>query len=256
MIRLILDTISGVGKAPFYFFASLFSIVGFLCIFITDSKSVLIALVFFCLMILVFTSYLLYVLFKVIHIKNRDQKCESKSIYVKYDAVEKTKIEFNVYKVVQCKVPFFSEMDYPFKWSGTKLPEVYSNLQTVHSVIDEKDPTKYDKAILLFKRPLNYNESRVVHFGARMDDADLKSSPHLSNKILNEVDVIHYHVHLRYKPARFNKPAILRRKKFNSEIQRDFELLADVPFDTRTKSYEYHLLNPEVGYIYELLWER
>jgi hypothetical protein len=256
MIRLILDTISGVGKVPFYFFASLLSIVGFFCLFISDARSVFIALVFFCLMLLVFTSYLIYVLFKVIHIKNRDQKCESKSIYVKFDAREKTKIEFNVYKVIQCKVPFFSEMDYPFKWSGSKLPEVYSNLQKVISVVDEKDPNKYDKAILSFKRPLQYNESRVVHFGARMDDSDLKSSPLLSNKILNEVDVIHYHVHLRYKLARFNKPAVLRRKKFNTEIQRDFEVLEEIPFNQSTKTYEYHLLNPEVGYIYELLWER
>lgn len=256
MIRLILDTISGVGKAPFYFFASLFSIVGFACIFIKDSQSVLFALVFFCLMLLVFTSYLVYVLFKVIHIKNRDQKCESKSIYVKYDAIDKAKIEFNVYKVVQCKVPFYSEMDYPFKWSGSKLPEVYSDLQKVISVVDEKNPNKYDKAVLLFKRPLQYNESRVVHFGARMDDSDQKSSPLLSNKILNEVDVIHYHVHLRYKQARFNKPAVLRRKKINTEIQRDYEELGEIPFDQRTKTYEYHLLNPEVGYLYELIWEK
>lgn len=256
MIRLILDTLRGVGRTRFYFFSALASIIGVICFFIGDTHSVIIALVFFCAMLLVFTAYLVYVLFKVIHIRNKEQKFESKSIYVKYDALDKSKIEYNVYKVVQSKVPLFSEMDYPFKWTGSKLPEVYSNLQKVISVVDERDQTKYDKAVLVFKSPLKYNQSQVVHFGARMDDSDQKSSSLVSNKILNEVDVIHYHVHLRYKHARFNRPAILGRKRINSEIQHEFDKLEEVPFDSRTKSYEYHLLNPEIGYIYVLSWER
>lgn len=194
---------------------------------------------------------LIYTLLKLLSKSTTD--FESKSTFIKYETLDGHKISYDVYKLIQCKRPLLSQYEYSFKWSGTHLPKITSELQKVENIFDSKDPSVYDKAILKFSKPLHYNESCVINFKADLDDSDKQSETYISNRIIRPVDVIHYRIVLRYKDG--NSNAFLERRKIES-VSQNFEKLREVPFDTTSKSYEYALLNPELGYIYRLKWNR
>lgn len=249
----IFKTISSVFSKTFYFIASLASIFGVVYFFITDQTSVLFALSFFCLMLLSFTIALILALFKILEINHTDHK--DKSTYVKYETFDGNKIVYECYKVIQCKKPMLTDFEYNFKWSGTHLPVVTSKTQEVTSILDFKDPTKYDKALLKFKTPLYYNQNSVIHFKADLDDTDHKSSPHLEIRVTDEVELINFRVVLRHKTEDFKDAAKLQRRKLDS-IASTYEELLHIPFDFQTKSFEYQLINPEVNYFYRIIWVR
>ena len=254
IIKKILSLIGFINFKTFVVFASLASIFGVALFFIKEKWAIFFALAFFCLMLLAFTASLIYALFKIIN--TRTHKYESKSTFVKYEATTKNKIEYEVYKLIQSKEPISTEHEYPFKWSGTHLPKITSNLQSVRNVVDEKDFAKYDKAVLKFQRPIYFNEDCIIHFKAEINDSDNKGLPYVQNRIKQDVDIIHYRVILKYKSNRYNKNAILERQELDTKVADKFEKITDVYFDKATKSYEYHLLNPQIGYLYRLSWEK
>lgn len=236
---------------PFYFLASLASLIGFFIVFYNDSTKVIIALSFFCFLLLSLIGTLIYTMLKLLDKSHTD--FESKSTFIKYETLDGNNITYEAYKLMQCKRPILSEYHYNFKWSGTHMPNITSNLQTVINVLDDKNPSNYDKAILKFKKPLTFNESCVIHFKSELDDTDKQSNTYVSNRILRSVDVIHYRIILKYKSE--NSNAVLERKK-NDSVSQDFEKLKEIPYDSTSKSYEYHLLNPDLGYIYRIRWNR
>ena len=238
----------------FAFFASLASVLGLILLFIADKWAVFVALTFFCLMLLVFTSYLIYALYRILDIKQTDH--ENRSTFIKYETLDGNNITYETYKLIQVKKPVLTEMDYNFKWTGTHLPIVTSDLQEVVNIVDEQDPTKYDRALLKFKKPIYYNQNCVLHFKATLDDADKHSQPHVETRVTSEVDIIHYRIILKNKSAEYTQNAILEKCKINSNVSTSFEKIREIPFDSITKSYEYHLLNPEIGYYYRIRWEK
>lgn len=237
----------------FYFFASLASVIGLILMFINDKHSVVIALAFFCLMLSIFTISLLYTLFKITGLNSND--FESKSTFVKYETLDSKNITFEIYKLIQSKKPILSDYSFNFKWSGSIIPTITSDLQEVINVMDLQDPTQYDKAILKFKKPVYYNDNQVIHFKASLNDVDRKSETFVSNRITQEVDIIHYRIILKYKAENYDTNAILEKRKINS-INSNFEKVAEIGFDNVTKSYEYHLLKPDLNFIYRIVWER
>ncbi|MCZ8298498.1 hypothetical protein [Flavobacterium sp.] len=244
---------ANIFSKQFYFFASLASIVGLVSVFISDKNSSIIALIFFCLMLLIFTISLLYTIFKVIGLNNSD--FESKSTFVKYETSDCKNITFEIYKLIQSKKPILSDYTFNFKWTGSILPNITSDLQEVTNVMDLQDPTQYDKAILKFKKPVYFNENQVIHFKAALNDTDKQSETYVSNRITQEVDIIHYRIILKYKPSNYDVNAILEKRKINS-LDTKFEKVEEIGFDDITKSYEYHLLKPDLGYIYRISWNR
>ncbi|WP_439553580.1 hypothetical protein [Flavobacterium macrobrachii] len=245
--------IVNIFSKQFYFFASLASIIGLILIFINDKHSVVIALAFFSLMLLIFTVSLLYTLFKITGLNSND--FESKSTFVKYESADGKSIIFEIYKLIQSKKPILSDYSFNFKWSGSIMPKITSDLQEVTNVMDLQDPTQYDKAILKFKKPVYYNDNQVIHFKATLNDTDKKSDTYVSNRITQEVDIIHYRIILKYKPENYDINAILEKRKIDS-INSNFEKVEEIGFDNTTKSYEYHLLKPDLGYIYKIKWSR
>jgi len=237
----------------FYFIASLASLIGLLTVFIRDKDAVIVALIFFCTMLLIFTVGLLITLFKIANINNKE--FDSQSTFVKYDTIDGKKITYEVYKLIQSTKPVMNNVPYNFKWSGTHLPKITSDLQKVTNVIDDQDPSKYDRAILRLNKPLYYNQSQVLHFKAELDDTDQKSDTFVSSRITREIDIIHYRIILKYKPHGYNVNAILERKAINS-IRGNYEKILEISFDSHTKSYEYHLLKPDLNYVYRIRWIR
>lgn len=256
MKELIRNTVNLFSKG-FYFFGTLASIVGvLLLIFFRDNNetTLLIALVYFCLMLLIFTAYLIYALNKILSVRNVDVYV-NKSTTVLYEAVDINTINYEVHKLIQSKRPILTEINYEFGWTGSKFPTIESEIQDVKNVIDNKDPNKADVAILGFRKPLYYNENQVVHFRAKMKDADQKSSTYVATKVEKSVDLIHYRVVLRYKLDTFQGVAKVTRLKIGS-MREKYEEIEQIPFDNQTKSFEYRLLNPDVGFKYKISWER
>ncbi|MCH8536078.1 MAG: hypothetical protein LAT51_13490 [Flavobacteriaceae bacterium] len=249
----IAKTVVNIFSKQFYFLANLTSIIALIIIFVNQKWAVVFALAFFCLMLFVFTCYLLYSIYRIIEV--RDIEHENKSTFVKYETNDGNIIIFETYKLIQCKKPLLTQLEYKFNWTGTHMPTITSNLQNLKNIVDEKDNTKYDKAILKFKKPLYYNQNTVVHFRAELDDTDKVSQPHVETRVAEEVDIIHYRIILKHKADTFDKNAILKRAKINSTVSPKFEKLREIAYDKITKSYEYHLLKPEIGYFYRISWE-
>jgi len=247
MLKLVVNLLS----KPFYFLASLASLIGFVVIFTGDRDKMLWSFIFFNFLLLVLIGTLVYTILKLLN--NSTSDFESKSTFIKYETPDGNKIFYDVYRLIQCKRPILSEYEFNFKWTGTHLPIVTSELQKVKNILDDKDPSNYDKAILKLKVPLSFNESCVINFKAELDDTDKQSETYVSNRILRPVDIIHYRIVLRYKENSEN--AILERRKINS-ISQGFEKIKEIAFDKISKSYEYPLLNPELGYIYRMTWKR
>lgn len=235
----------------FYFLAALASLVGFFVVFINDKDKVLWSFIFFNFLLLVLIGSAIYTILRLLNKSTLD--FESKSTFIKYETLDGNNISYEVYKLIQCKRPILSEYNYSFKWSGTNQPKIHSDLQTVIDVMDFNNPSNYDKAILKLKKPLIFNESCVIHFKADLDDSDKQSGTYVSNRIIRPVDVIHYRILLRHKDD--NPNAIIERKKIDA-VSQAFDKVKEVPFDKTSKSYEHPLLNPELGYIYRISWDR
>jgi hypothetical protein len=253
-IKTILSTIVNIFSKQFYFLASLASFVGLFIVFIKETWAVYVALSFFCSIIVIFVSYLIYAIFKMLEIRGTDH--ENRSTFIKYETADGNIITYETYKLIQVKKPLLTEMDYSFKWTGTHLPIVTSDLQEVVNIVDEQDPNKYDRALLKFKKPVYYNQNCVLHFKATLDDVDKHSQPHVETRVISEVDIIHYRIILKNKSSEYNQNAILQKCRINSNVSTSFEKIREIPFDSLTRSYEYHLLNPEIGYYYRISWEK
>lgn len=234
-----------------YFFAALGSLIAFFLIFMDDKDKVLLSFIFFNFLLLILIATLVFTILKLLN--SSTSEFESKSTFIKYETLDGTNISYDVYKLIQCKRPILTQYDYNFKWSGTHLPKISSELQKVEHILNSKDPSSYDKAVLKFSKPLSYNESCVINFKADLDDSDRQSETYISNRILRLVDIIHYRVVLRHKEE--NSNAIIERRKIDSASQ-TFEKVREIAFDKTSKSYEYPLLNPELGYIYRIRWDR
>lgn len=254
MSKSLIYTLSSLFSGKFAFFGSLASILGLLVLITRDDWSIIVALSFFCLMLLIFTSYLVYNLYKVLNTQQTDH--ENRSTFIKYETLDGNIITYETYKLIQVKKPVLTEMEYNFKWTGTHMPTISSDLQEVVNVVDEQNPLKYDRALLKFKKPVYYNQNFVLHFKAILDDVDKISLPHVETRVTSEIDIIHYRIILKNKPSDFSLNAILEKRKMNTDVSASFEKIREIPFDNISKSYEYHLLNAEIGYYYRIRWEK
>jgi len=223
--------------------------------FFDDNESILIiALIYFCFVLSLFTGYMMYALSKILSVRNEDDHV-NRSTNILYEAIEVHKINYEVHKLIQAKRPILSEFEFQFGWTGSEFPKISSDIQVIGPIVEENDSAKSDKAILKFKKPLFYNETHVIHFKAEMNDADLKSLPLVANNVTRPIDLIHFRIVLRYKKPDFNGCATLTRRKIGS-VREEFEPMKSIAFDKETKSFETRLLNPEVNYQYRISWDR
>ena len=248
------DTIVNIFSKRFYFLAALASILAFVLVFVKDEDSVRIALYYILFAITIFTSYLVYSIYKIFENIPGDYK--NVATFVKYSTENGNDILFETYKIIQVKKPLITEFIYNFKWTGSTMPKISSDLQEVKDVVDVKDESKYDKAILTLKNPAYYNQNIVLHFKAALDDTDKISKPHVEMRVTSGVSIIHYRIILLNKPDGFSKNAILERKKINSDVNISFTKVKEIPFDQLNKCYEYHLLNPKINHYYRIRWEK
>ena len=229
------------------------SIAGFFVALSSDQSKVVIVLIAIIVFLVALLLSVWYAIHKIVH-KEFDREYIKLSFFTKCEYINQNHIIYDGYRLIQSKRAFLPSIKWAFKWSGSKQPIISSTLQDCDGKIIENTSNDYDHVVLKFKKALSYNESAVVHFHANMDDVDNTAQPYLDVKIEEPISVVDFRVILAYKDDHFSERAQFMRKPINSGIPTDYQILETVSFNSYSKSYEYVLTNPEVGYFYRLQW--
>lgn len=231
------------------------SIAGVVIALCSDKNKAIIALIAIIIALTTALFVLIYSVRKIVH-REYDRDYLKLSFFTKYECLDGTHIAYDGYRLIQSKRIFLSDIKWSFKWTGSRPPTINSSLQNCDGQIITSSSNDYDHVVLKFKKALFYNESAVVHFHADMDDVDGTAQPHLDVKVEEPISVVDFRVILAYKDSNFNEQARFMRKPVNSRTPSSYQILETVNFHTHSKSYEYVLTNPEVGYFYRLEWEK
>ena len=223
--------------APYFAFAaSVCSIVGLVIILLSNKNATIVALMAFCLFLLIILTGVL------LGIASQTD-----------DGIKST---FETFRLIQCKRIFLSQIEYRFKWSGTIMPRIFSNSQRIENIKHYSDAQQWDSAILRFKKPLTYNESTVVHIKTENDDHDGTAKPFIYCKLESPIDIMQFRVLLAYKPTGYTEKAIFERKLIDQEIDAEFEYIESIEFNSLYKQYYHVIVDPAPGYIYRLRWKK
>lgn len=242
-------------EKPFVIISSLCSISSIIAICFNNLIATVIAISALCIS-------LLCLLIAIIRVLNRflennqtgDHKCISS--FVKYQTNDKENIEFESYKLIQVKCCVMHYFDIGYKWTGNTALYIDSDLQDPEKVKVKTDDNEYDKAVLKLRKPALYNETTVIHFKTKMNDASLSSEPKVEIYVRYPIEFIKINILLGYKEDHFNKPAKVERIRMGTITPPKYELLGSVPFDQKSKQYEKCFINPDPGYFYKISWER
>lgn len=232
------------------------SIVGVVIALCTDKNKAIIALFAIIIFLLIILFAILSTLKRFVQ-KEHNKEFIKLSDFITYKFQDKTHIDYDVYRLIQSKRPYLTEIKWNFKWTGKKNPEIDSTLQSCDKPIIKGVDDGFDHIILNLKKPLLYNESEVLHFHAKMDDTDGSSLPVVGVKIEEPVKVVRFKVVLLYKETDFNENAELKSAPIHdSGYGLKYQTIKTIEFNKHTKSYECVLTNPKVGYFYRLEWTK
>jgi hypothetical protein len=237
-------------------FGGLSSIAGIIIALCTDKNKAIIALFSIIIFLLIVLFAVFYTVKQVVR-KEQDKDFLKLADFVSYKFHDKTHIDYDVYRLIQSKRPFLTEVRWNFKWSGKSTPKIDSSLQKCDGKIYKGVDDGFDHVILRFDKTLSYNESEVLHFHAEMDDTDNSSLPVVGIKIEEPVKVIKFQVILLYKGADFDENAELQSAPIHdSGYGIKYQIEETVAFNKQSKSYECFVPSPKVGYFYRLEWKK
>lgn len=244
----------GLFNSYFVVLGSLASIIGFVLTFLSNQYAVIVALSFFCLSVVLFVIAAIRTLHSLQekYYPEPYLKISSFFVFETNDGVHST---FETYRMIQSKRTYLSKIDYKYKWTGKIPPEITSN-HKVYQLPPNNNPNEFDKAIITLNKPLSYNETAVLQIKTINDDIDGLAQPYLECRLDAPIDIIQFRVLLAYKPDKYSKQAILKRKIISAEISSRYEVLCSVPFQSDYKQYYHIMTNPEPGYFYKLEWEK
>lgn len=234
---------------------SICSIAGLVMCFSNNKTAIIIALtiVILCLLIIVFQ--IIRVINKFID-ENSSEDYKRISTFLIFKSNDGVKSTFEVYRTIQCKRLFLTEIPYNFKWTGAIPPKIESVSQKISPLIHNENKNEWDTAKITFNHPLKYNDCTVISIKTTNEDTDNTAKPWISSRLDTPIEVLGFRVLLSYKSNEYAKPAYFERKKIVSQIDEDFEFIESVEFDKDHKLYYHTKTNPEPGYIYRLRWEK
>lgn len=235
--------------------ASIASIIGIIVVFCSQQYAVIVALITFCVVLLLILIGVIVAINKFMATNYKDAYKKVSSFYI-FRSDDGIKSTFETYRLIQCKRPILSEIEYKYKWTGTKQPKLTSDKQVVEQLPSSGDPNVWDKAIIKFPTPLSYNESTVLHIRTENDDIDKKAKPWIECSLNSPIEIMLFRVLLSYKAKSYSKKALLKRRKLDAEVGVDYDVIETVDFDSKYKQYNHIVLNPEPGYSYRLEWDK
>ena len=151
------------------------SIMGVFYLFFSDKVNGIIALCAFSLFLLLLLVATWVGVIKLIK-KEHPSEYKKITVFTSFETTDGIHGIYEVFKVIQSKRLILQQVEHNFKWTGSKMPEVSSELQEIKQII-KTTANEYDKAILLLKKPLGYNETGTIHFKALTDDLMVKLCP-------------------------------------------------------------------------------
>ena len=232
--------------------ASFASIIGLVIAFCSEDYAVIIALITLCISLTILLIAGLVAINKII-IRNYPNEYKKISSFYNFQCDDGIHSTFETFRLIQCKRSLLTELKYNFTWSGSITPKVSSENQHIE-ILSDKDESGTTTSLIKFKKPLTYNETTVLHIKTENDDADNTALPYLSCKIDTPIDVIQFRILLAYKPDDYSKPAMISRKRINSDDE--FQIIGSATFNQKYKQYFYISARPDAGYIYKIEWEK
>lgn len=233
------------------------SLVGLVATFIEKSWAIYVALSFICLAVLSFIVAFFVLLSKRFGEKYPEgfKRVASFCFYKTEDGIN---ISCDTKRIIQSKSLCLSEIDHKFKWTGRNTPKF--SAEPHHIVATTKTTGSGDYAFDVNKvkldKPLLYNETGVICVNAIVEDKEKISGPFLSHRVDFPVELLVFSILLGDKSSKFCENAILSRKKIDSMISNDYELIKEISFEQKHKRYYVELKNPDVGYYYKIEWKR
>lgn len=230
------------------FVSNLISVGALIASFIFKNEALIIALVAVILFLLVVLVKFFSVINKIAALKAPEGSLRF-ATYIRYSTQDGRFIKYEVHKHMQCKTLILGSHIHKFHWTGSKPPLVKSDLQDV--VNQRSIAGNYDEVELSFKKPLTYNDWCVVHIQMELDDTDNKSSKHCELSVKEPVQLVSFRIDLRH--LNNNHDAKITEKR-SSDLFSNERCIANVCFDRDSKSYEYIIHNPQMGYTYKIDW--
>lgn len=230
--------------------ASIASILSLLIVVFTQWLSAVVALS-------AFIVFLVIILFRFIYLFNSITLNKSKdgyfrlATYVNYSTVDGRQKTYELHKYLQCKSIIMEDHIHDFHWTGSTQPQITSLQQNVIGVTKGLQG-QYDKVLLKFKNPLLYNDISLVHIKMSMDDSDNTSRPFCGQKVTDRIQLLSFRVELKHLGSYHN--AKIMRKKLDTPLDQEYETIDNTEFDQYSRSYNYNLFSPEVGYAYKIDW--
>lgn len=177
--------------------------------------------------------------------------------FARYSTSDGKQIRYELFRHIQIKRPFMNSFTHNFVWTGSKLPEISSELQSVGKVKDNelKDGEMGKQVSLGFKETLLYNSCEIIHLLMEIDDSDEKSSPHLAFDVKEPIRSIHFRVELLHAKHDYHEKAKLTCQNLD-KLKGPIESESVLEFDSVSKCFSYLEKNPKVGYRYMLKWVR
>lgn len=228
------------------------SIVGVVIALFADQNKAIIALLSVIVALIIIVGYAVCSLNKFIQTEHPSEYLKL-SLFTTFEQTDNTHSKYDGYRLIQSKRPVLTQVAWGFKWTGKTLPKISSTLQECNGKINQKT-NSYDEVVLQLKKPLKFNETTVLHFHSEMDDVDHSAQPHLDVKVDAPISVVYFRVILCNKDTDFAEHANFKRMPIDSKIPTAYETIETIVFDKVTRSYQYVLTNPEVGYFYRLEW--
>lgn len=231
------------------------SILGIVLIFTRSDAAVIIALSFVCVVLLVVMCYLLYVLHAFIRQSNENSYSTIAS-FAEFRSDNGVNSTYDTRRLIQSKRTVLSQIDYRFKWSGSKLPQISSDSQDVSEPVFSHTAEEWDKVTLKLRKPLLYNECTILHIHSDNDDSDGTADGFITLKVVYPITFIQFRAFLSYKSETYVEVARFEKRMTNSETGAEWTLIENIPFDQKYKSYTCSMLKPEPGYSYRLKWNK
>lgn len=247
-------TTRSVINRTFIILGSLASILGLLALLLTGSALQITSIV---VAICLFLASTLALLWRTLSGETANRYPHGRKVlasFARYSTEDANLINYDIYRMVQVKRTVMTHYTHNFYWTGSEPPKLNSDLQKVEEVV-QTEKGIYDKIILRLDQAKLYNESTIIHIRMTLDDSDHKSETHVAFKIDEPTEILQWDIELRYKDDT-TPPAILERRALSSDLSSGYEEIKKVPFDKATKTYQYSLPKPEVGFHYRLRWAR
>lgn len=162
---------------------------------------------------------------------------------------------FDVTRVIQSKRPELVEYKERFKWHGKGYPKISGNHKhDIDNIVKSNDPGIFDEMRIVFDNPLSFNESTVLRTSYEGNYHDC--SPVFCIPVKEPIQLIQFRISLGFKNKGNVSPAKLEKRRIGQNVSGQMTLVSEISFDKQHRTYEYELLNPDVGYEYRLSWDK